>query len=393
MALSLHVEVYDIVTGKAGWPMITLQEILPSQRTAALCMAIAALFLAGCEEKAPPEKPIRPVISMVVGDIERIRTDVYPGRAKATQEVNISFEVSGKVLERRVNVGDTVKTGDVLAVLEPDRFEAEVKRLKADRTAALAQLENAEKQLARHEELLLKGFTPQARVDERRAAERSARAKAASIRAAIDRAELDLTHTSVMAPFDGTVSETFVENFQNVVAKQPVLRLLDTSQIEMTVNVPEALIGLAPHVKEILVSFKTLPGVEIPAKIKEISNEASLTTRTYPVTIIMDQPEGAHIKPGMAGEAKAVVQLPGDWAKKGIAVPAAALFSPDDAKTDKVFVWVVNETDKSVQRRQVQVVATARRGVLITGIEAKERIVVAGVSFLNDGQKVRILHD
>ncbi|MDH3580637.1 MAG: efflux RND transporter periplasmic adaptor subunit [Hyphomicrobiales bacterium] len=373
--------------------MISLQDNRCLGPVLALCMAASALFLAGCEEKVAPEKPIRPVVSMVVGDIERIRTDVYPGRAKATQEVNISFEVSGKMTERRVNVGDSVKRGDVLAVLEPDRYKAEVNRLKAERTAALAQLENAEKQLARQEELLLKGFTPKARVDERRAAERSARAKAASIRAAIDSAELDLSHTTVTAPFDGTASETFVENFQNVVAKQPILRLLDTSQIEMEVNVPEALIGLAPHVKEILVRFKTLPDVEIPAKIKEVSNEASLTTRTYPVTIIMDQPEGAHIKPGMAGEAKAVVELPGDWAKKGIAVPAAALFSPDDAKTDEVFVWIVNEADKSVQRRQVQVVATARRGVLIKGIKAKERIVIAGVSFLNDGQKVRILPD
>ena len=317
--------------------MIALHDIFRLGRVLALCMAGPVLFLSGCEEKAPPEKPIRPVISMVVGDVERIRTDVYPGRAKATQEVNISFEVSGKMIERRVNVGDSVKTGDVLAVLEPDRFEAEVKRLTAERTAALAQLENAEKQLARQEELLLKGFTPQARVDERRAAERAARAKAASIRAAIDRAELDLSHTTVTAPFDGTVSETFVENFQNVVAKQPVLRLLDTSQVEMTVNVPEALIGLAQYVKEILVTFKTLPGVEIPAKIKEISNEASLTTRTYPVTIVMDQPKGAQIKPGMAGEAKAIVELPESWAKKGITVPAAALFSPDDAKTDEVF--------------------------------------------------------
>lgn len=373
--------------------MITLHEILRSGRAIACCVAVSVLVLAGCEEKAPPENPVRPVISMVVGDIERIRTDVYPGRAKATQEVNVSFEVSGKMTKRQVNVGDSVKRGDVLAVLEPDRYEAEVKRLKAERTAALAQLENAEKQLARHEELLTKGFTPQARVDERRAAERAARAKAASIRAAIDRAELDLSHTAVTAPFDGTVSETFVENFQNVVAKQPVLRLLDTSQIEMEVNVPEALIGLAPYVKEILVSFKTLPDVEIPAKIKEISNEASLTTRTYPVTIIMNQPERAQIKPGMAGEAKAIVKLPDDWVKKGITVPASSLFSPDDAKTDEVFVWIVNETDKSVQRRKVQVVATARRGVIIKGIKAKERIVIAGVSFLNDGQKVRILPD
>jgi RND family efflux transporter MFP subunit len=373
--------------------MLTLHERLCPGRVITCCIVASLLFLAGCEEKAAPEKPIRPVVSMVVGDIERIKTDFFPGRAKATQEVNVSFEVSGKMMERRVNVGDSVKRGDVLAVLEPDRFEAEVKRLKAEQTAALAELENAEKQLARHEKLLIKGVTAQARVDVRRAVERSARAKAASIRAAIDNAELDLSHTSVTAPFDGTVSETFVENFQNVLAKQQILRVLDTSQIEMEVSVPEALIGLVPYVKEILVSFKALPGAEILAQIKEVSNEASMTTRTYPVTIVMDQPEGAQIKPGMAGQAKVLGELPGDWAAKGIMVPAAALFSPDDAKTDEIFVWIINETDKTVQRRQVQVLSTASKGVLIKGIKAKERIVVAGVSFLTDGQNVRLLDD
>jgi RND family efflux transporter MFP subunit len=169
------------------------------------------------------------------------------------------------------------------------------------------------------------------------------------------------------------------------------LRLLDTSQIEMEVNVPEALIGLARYVTEIRVRFKPVPGVEIPAKIKEISNEASLTTRTYPVTIVMDQPEGAEIKPGMAGAATALVELPGDWAQQGIEVPVSALFSPDDAAVDQVFVWIVNKDDNVVTRRPVQVVAAATRGARIKGVEAGERIVTAGVSFLSDGQKIRIL--
>ncbi len=130
---------------------------------------------------------------MVIGDVERFRLDTYPGRAQATQEVNIAFEVSGKMVERRADVGSPVKLGDVLAVLEPDRYEAEVKRIKAERSAALAETENADKQLARQETLLAKGFSPQARVDELRAAARAARAKAAALRAALDRAELDLS--------------------------------------------------------------------------------------------------------------------------------------------------------------------------------------------------------
>ncbi len=356
-------------------------------------LVVSTLLISGCEESAPPEIPVRPVVTMVVGDVGRIRAGTFPGRATATQEVNISFEVSGKLLERRVNVGDRVKAGDIVALMEPEKFETKVKLLKAERSAAEGQLENAEKQLERQEQLLAKGFSPQAKVDVLQAAARAARGRLDAARAALERAEIDLTHTTVTAPFDGTVSETFAENFQNVVAKERILRLLDTSQIEMEINIPEALIGLAPYVKEIVVTFKTLPGVEIPAKIKEISNEASLTTRTYPVKLVMDQPQGAEIKPGMAGEAKAVAELPEDWIQTGAEVPASALFSPDDAKTDEVFVWIVNATDSVVQRRPVSVVATSARGVLIKGVKADERIVTAGVSFLNEGQKIRVLSD
>ncbi|MGI9412287.1 MAG: efflux RND transporter periplasmic adaptor subunit, partial [Hyphomicrobiales bacterium] len=191
------------------------------------------MVLSGCDEAPPPEVPVRPVVSMIVGDAERFRTDVYPGRAKATQEINVAFEVSGKMVERRVSVGDKVKEGDVLAVLEPDRFEAEVKRLTADLAAAEARVVNTQQQLERQEKLLKEGFSPQARVDTLTSAARQARAQFAALEAAISRAKLELSYTTVAAPFDGTVSETFVENFQNVIAKQPILRLLDTSQIEM----------------------------------------------------------------------------------------------------------------------------------------------------------------
>ena len=326
------------------------------------------------------------------GRVLRIaREHVYPGRAAATQEVNISFEVSGRLLDRQVDVGGRVKAGDILAVLDREKFETALKTAKAAQSAAEGQVENAEKQLERQEKLLEEGFSTQEKVDVLVALLRTARGQLDAAKAAVERAEIDLSHTTVTAPFDGTVSETFAENFQNVLAKERILRLLDTSQIEMTVHVPEALIGLAPYVENIVVTFKTLPDVEIPAKIKEISTEASLTTRTYPVTLVMDQPQDAEIKPGMAGEARAVVELPEDWVQKGIIIPASAVFSPDDAKTDEVFVWVVDAAESVVQRRPVNVITTSARGVLVKGVEPNERIVVAGVSFLADGQQIRLL--
>ncbi len=345
-------------------------------RELALCVAIPVVCLAGCETEAPPEAPVRPVISMVVLDVEAFRKDTYPGRAKATQEVNLAFEVSGQLLEGLVAVGDTVKQEDVLARLDPRDFENVL-------IAATAERERAKAHYERVENAAKTGAVAGQTVTNAKAVFEAAEAR-------VGIAEKAVNDTKMVAPFAGTVAATYVENFQNVIAKQRILRLLDTSQIEMEVSVPEDLIGLEPYVTDLRVRFNSLPDVDISARVKEISNEASITTRTYPVTIVMDQPEGAEIKPGMAGEATVTVKLPEDWAQRGIEVPLSALFSPDDAKTSEVFVWIVNEGDSTVTSRQVQSMGMGNRGMLIQGVKPGDRIVTAGVSYLSEGQKVRV---
>ena len=363
-------------------------------RLSAVVLTTATAFLvSACEEETAEtiEPIVRPVISIIVADVERFRTDRYPGRARAVREVNIGFEVSGKIIKRPVDVGSTVKQGDVMATLDPSPYVARIRALEGERAALEAALSNAETELDRREKLLVKEFVSQARVDDQIMLVRAAEAKIEAVDGALDAARLNLGYTNIEAPFDGTISEVFAENFQNVLAKQPVLRLLDTSRIEMVVSVPESLIGLAPYVKAVTVTFSSLPGLEIPAKVTNVGTEASQTTRTYPVTILMDQPDGGKIQPGMAGTVAATVELPPDWTKSGIEVPIAAVFSPNDETPDQSFVWIVDEATETVSRKPVGLISMGERGLLVSGLDAGDRIVIAGVSFLTGGQKVRIL--
>ena len=84
------------------------------------------------------------------------------------------------------------------------------------------------------------------------------------------------------------------------------------------------------------------------------------------------------------------MELPADWAKNGIEVPATAVFSPGQTSPDQVFVWVVDEKTSTVAQRPVQLVELGDRGLRINGIEPGERIVTAGANSLIDGQKVKI---
>lgn len=357
----------------------------------------AALLLvavsAACErEQETPKQVIRPVHAMQVGDFSAFMERSFVGRATAQNEVNLSFRVAGPLVARPVDVGDRVKKGDLVAALDTSTFQADVDRLKGEVSKAEAILERAVLELDRQKKLLSKGWVTQAKIDTVSAVEAASRSGADAARSALERAELDLSYTTLTAPFDGVVVNTFVENFEFVQAQQPILRVLDASNIEFTVFVPEGLISYAPYVTEIGVRFDAFPDLEIAARIKEIGREASQATRTYPVTLVMSQPEGVEILPGMAGKADIKSQPPETAKEGGIEVPATAVFTDED--TSKSYVWVVSEADKTLSRREVEVGGLSRFGARISGgIEPGEWIVTKGVNSVKEGQTVRILDE
>jgi RND family efflux transporter MFP subunit len=315
-----------------------------------------------------------------------------PGRAQAGQQVNMSFRVSGQLQEFPVSVGDKVDVGTRLANLDPSSFQQLVNSTQAQMQAAQAGFRRAE---ADYERLLNvqredPGATSQRAVDLALSVRDQARSAVSALEATVQIARDRLSYTELMAPFNGEVAETYVENFQTVVALQPILRLLDSTSIEMTVNVPENLIGYADYVTSVIVSFDALPNVDIPASIKEIGREATQATRTFPVTLVMEQPENGEILPGMAGEAVIQAQLPESAGKTGITIPATAAFASSDI--DVTNVWVIDTTTNTLSRREVQTGEVTTSGLLITGgLDAGDWIVTAGTHSLSDGQEVRIV--
>jgi RND family efflux transporter MFP subunit len=181
---------------------------------------------------------------------------------------------------------------------------------------------------------------------------------------------------------------TYVENFEQVLGKQQILRVLDDSRIEMIVDVPEQLISMAPYVEGITCTFDPFPGRDVPAEVKEIGTEASETTRTYPVTLIMDQPQGFKILPGMTGRARGRARAPDADASDGLEVPVSAVASAD-GRTGHV--WVIDEATGTVARRPVTVVELTAAGIRVQGVEPGEWVATAGVHYLTEGQEVRIL--
>jgi RND family efflux transporter MFP subunit len=355
-----------------------------------------SLTLPGCEETIPEKEVIRSVRAIQVTDSSEFASRSFPGQAKATQEVDLSFRVAGPLITLPVKVGDTVRKGRELARIDPRDFEVDLRNAEGRLDRAVAELQRAE---ADYERVLRiqkedPGAVSQSMVDRKRQVAESTGADIRSLQAEVDSASDRLRYTYLKAPFDGIVTATYVENYQVLKIKQPVLRLIDHSQIELIISIPENLISHADVLQDvdnpIRVRFDPFPDREIEAQIKEIGKEASKTTRTYPVTLIMDQPEDIKILPGMAGRAMRAIEIPGEATQAGVVIPETALFSPDDSGKD--FVWVIDAQSKKAAKREVKTDELLDSGISIKeGLKPGEWIATAGVHSLKEGQEVRIL--
>ena len=215
------------------------------RRLVALVLLPASFFVGCGGEQETEEKRVRPVKAIRVGDVTRFSGRSFPGRAAATQEVNLAFEVPGTLIERLVDKGDEVKKGQRLARLDPRDYKNALDAAKASRDRVKAYLERI-KQAVKTGAVSRQDLTDaQAKFDVGQA-QVNIKAKA-------------LDDTRILAPYDGIVAATYVENFQRVRAKQQVLRLLDISKIEMTLDIPESLISNALYVKKVLVRFDAFP--------------------------------------------------------------------------------------------------------------------------------------
>ena len=412
--------------------------------SAACVFVLAALLSAGCPKSASQQEAVRPVRAIKVGDLKAIQGRQFPGMAKAKDAVDLSFRVSGPLVELPVDVGTKVKKGDTIAAIDPRDFQAaldnaqatlaqaranltrmqvgarpeEVSQLKAAVAEAEAIYRQANTEHERNLSLLpAKAVTPaEVEISLARRASTAAQltkakedlniglkgarkedleakqAEVKALEAAATNAKNQLDYAVLKAPFDGDVAAKYVDNFQTVQAKQPVVRLLDLSKIEVTIQVPESVIALVPRVKKAVCTFDAWPEKEFPGRVTKIGAEASQTTRTFPVTIEVDQVKDTPIQPGMAATVRARPEKEDEAANEALVVPPGAVFAAGAGQES--CVWVVAEGGDKVTQRTVKTGKLTPVGLTVTdGLKPGEWVVTAGVNSLRKDQQVKILQE
>ncbi|MDR3504181.1 MAG: efflux RND transporter periplasmic adaptor subunit [Legionella sp.] len=341
-------------------------------------VALNSFFLIACENQKKPEAPIvRPVKAIVVTAQNNVMRRSFPGRAQADQEVDLSFKVPGLLIERPIQVGALVQQGQLIAQLDSREFVARL-------SSAQAEAKRDEQNLRRAQQLIKGGHISQSDYE-------LLKTKSTVSNTNVDLAKKALTDTVLKAPFTGRIASISVKNHQTVTANQTIARILDTSHIDMVVQIPETIISRIAAVTDITVQFDAFPQVVIPATIKDISYEASTDTRTYPVTLTMKQPTTIEILPGMAGNASGNLASQSKSSKTLLTLPRSALFSPGIEK--KTYVWIIDKKTKKIHRQLVIPGALTATGVSVSdGIKPGDLVVIAGVHSLQDGDVVTLLN-
>ena len=358
----------------------------------ALALAVVAIAaLTACKEEVSKADPVRPVRVFEVADSAENATRAFPGKVKANREASLAFRISGQIVRLDVKEGDYVKKGQLIAMLDQRDYQAAVADLRAKLAGGRSVLKEARLNIERNRQLLAQSIIAQSAFDTAQSNFETSHSNVLSMEQSLRRAELNLQHTRLEAPFSGYIAKKTPSNHEYVQAKEPIVELADTSALDVVIDVPESVwIGAFQtrtiDLASIMARFESLPGTLIPVRVKEYQTNANAETQTYKVTMTMDNPEDLGIQPGMTAEI--VGSISPDTAEPTVDIPFSSVTGEEGE--DK-YVWVLDK-ENTVSRREVEVGRIINDMFRVkSGVVAGDMVVTAGVNYLREGQKVKIL--
>lgn len=318
-------------------------------------------------------RPVRVIKVENLGAMEKM----YTGVVEAEEYSKLAFKVSGPLIEMNVNAGQKVKKGTVIAAVDPLDYNLQFEANKAEYLTARSQMERNKKLLA------MQAISKQDY--------EIAEANFVKAQSAYETSQNTLADTRLRAPFDGFVEEKYVENYQKVQPGESIIKLVNPDKLEVNFILPETNVRLTREKMQVSVEFDTYKGKWFKAKVKEFV-DASPDGSGIPVRLaIVDSAfnrDHYNVYPGFS--CKVILSID-NTSGEGYTVPLSAVFK--DLKTNETSVWLYNSSDETVKRQEVvaeQLFGTDN--VMITsGLKADDVIVIAGVNYITDSQKVSVV--
>ena len=351
-------------------------------------MPLIGVLLTGCSGGEEPVGPpaSRPVKLFTVEGVGTSALRNFPGSVRATRRADLAFRVAGVLQQMAVKEGQTVAKGALLAALDPTDFKITLE----DRQASF---DNSERNFKRAKELIVDGNISKLDYDRMEA-------NFKTTRAALSQARQDLVYTELRAPFAGSIGQRLVENFEEVQAKQTIFRFQDNSQLDVLIDMPEALVrslrmedeeigedGTTAAAKRIkaYARFEGRTDTRFPLTVREVATKADSQTQTFRVTFTMPAPTEFRVLSGMTVTVGVdFASLMDDDESKWVPLNAVQADSGLNAR-----VWVLDESTMTVSSLPVTIGRMRERSIEVTsGLYGGEEIVSVGAPYLAEDMRV-----
>ncbi len=350
--------------------------VLPTLALVCLVMVIGLLFmriksegevLEARKKAAVKEVPAVNVVTFEVSPAPIREKISLPGTTEPWVRLTVVAEVPGKVLEKRVSEGDTVKSGQVLAVID-DRDYAHLYR------SAKATYETARSTLERLKKLQKGQLSTRSQLDE-------ATAQVENARAAMDTAALNLERCTIRAPQAGEVNDLPIEEGHYLNVGDPVARIIQMDRLKVRVGIPESDVDAVRRVEAFNVTIDALNGRELTARKRFLSKTADPAARVYNLELALENPDRA-VLPDMFARVTIVKREVAD----GLSIPLYSVINRDGR--NQVFV----AEDGVARSRPVELgLQEGWRVEIKKGLKSGDRVIVVGHRGVSDDQKISVV--
>src|SRR5881628_2415137 len=354
------------------------------QRRSVALLAILGLLpfvLAACGDATSSADPRTqtPLVRVATVDTSTRAERAFTGIVAARVQSDLGFRVPGKVLERLVDTGQTVKRGQPLMRIDPTDLRLATRAQEEAVAAAKARARQTSQEESRYRDLVATGAVSRSAYDKTKAAAESARAELNAAEAQADVARNETGYAVLLADADGVVVETLAEAGQVVTAGQVVVRVAHAGHREAVIELPET---LRPAIGSTGRATLYGSGLTGSAQLRQLSDAANRQTRTFEARYVLeaslaDAPLGSTVS----------IQIPAGGSAPTLQVPIGAIFDPGNGPG----VWRVEGETPRVAWRAVQVAGLGDEAAAVVGeLQPGDRIVALGAHLLHEGESVRL---
>lgn len=350
--------------------------------TPVLPLMLSAMLLTACSD---PDETVqrRPVKLTTVESARAAPHREYAGEVRARVESTLGFRVAGKISSRKVDTGDAVSRGELLATLDQEDEQLRRRAARARLESARADRELAGTDYRRMQELHDKGHVSDTELDRARIALDTARARFQQAQADMEMAANRLAYTQLEADADGVVVAVYADVGEVVAVGQPVIRVAHDGPREVAVDIPENQLEMVRQ-GSAEVALWAKQDQWYPGQLRELGAAADPVTRTFTARFSVEAPTDA-----LALGQSATVRLSMPESGQGARVSSASLVQSGEGSA----VWVYDDDGGVMRERTVTVLGVDGNDLIVNGLEAGERIAAAGVHVIREGQPVRPLEE